>query len=42
MLDLAVAKGIKAWVQVRPMSEASQAVKDMHASKAKYRYVLKN
>lgn len=42
MLDLAAEKDIKAWTEVRPMSEASQTVKDMHAGKARYRYVLKN
>jgi hypothetical protein len=35
-------KGIKSWSEVRPMSDASQAIKDMHAGKARYRYVLKN
>lgn len=35
-------KGIKSWSEVRPMADAAQAVKDMHAGKARYRYVLKN
>lgn len=42
MLELAAEKGIKAWIQVRPMSDASAAVKDMEAGKARYRYVLEN
>lgn len=42
MLDLAVEKGVKPWVQTRPMAEANQAVQDMIAGKARYRYVLVN
>lgn len=42
MLELAAEKGIKAWIQKRPMSEASQAVKDMDAGKSRYRFVLEN
>ena len=42
MLDLAVEKGVKPWVQTRPMSDANQAVQDMIAGKARYRYVLVN
>lgn len=42
MLALAAEKGVKAWSEVRPMSEASQTVKDMDEGKARYRYVLKN
>ena len=41
-MELAAEKGVKAWTEVRPMSEASQTVKDMDAGKARYRYVLKN
>lgn len=40
MLELAAEKGIKAWTELRPMSEAAQAIKDMDAGKARYRYVL--
>lgn len=42
MLDLAVEKGVKPWVQTRPMADANQAVQDMIAGKARYRYVLVN
>ncbi|KAH7312256.1 zinc-binding dehydrogenase [Stachybotrys elegans] len=42
MLDLAVEKHVKPWVQVRHMSEANQTILDMDAGKARYRYVLAN
>ena len=42
MLELAVEKNVKPWVQTRPMSDANQAVQDMIAGKARYRYVLVN
>lgn len=42
MLVLASEKGVKPWVQTRPMSDANEAVKDMVAGKARYRYVLVN
>ncbi|CAG9988310.1 unnamed protein product [Clonostachys byssicola] len=42
MLQLAVEKRIKPWVMTRPMSEANQAIQDMEAGKARYRYVLVN
>jgi alcohol dehydrogenase (NADP+) len=42
MFDLAVAKNVRTWVEKRPMSEATQAVQDMHEGKARYRYVLVN
>ncbi|KAM0787987.1 hypothetical protein ACM66B_006189 [Microbotryomycetes sp. NB124-2] len=42
VLQLAAEKGIKAWTEVRPMSEAAQTMKDMHAGHARYRYVLSN
>lgn len=42
MLALAAAKNIRPWIEVRPMSDASQAVKDMDAGKAHFRYVLEN
>jgi D-arabinose 1-dehydrogenase-like Zn-dependent alcohol dehydrogenase len=42
MLQLAADKGIKPWVEQRPMSEANGAIVDMEIGKAKYRYVLVN
>ena len=42
MLELAANKGIKTWNQNRPMKECNQAVVDMEAGKARYRYVLVN
>jgi alcohol dehydrogenase (NADP+) len=42
MMQLAVDKKIHAWVQTRPMKEANQAVVDMEAGKARFRYVLVN
>ncbi|KAK6087183.1 NADP-dependent alcohol dehydrogenase (zinc-binding dehydrogenase) [Seiridium cupressi] len=42
MLQLAVDKNINPWVQSRPMADANNAVKDMAAGKARYRYVLEN
>lgn len=42
MLKLAAEKKIKPWIQARPLKEANQAVIDMEAGKARYRYVLVN
>jgi len=42
MLDFAVKHNVKSWVETRPMAEASKAVSDMSAGKARYRYVLVN
>ena len=42
MLALAAEKGIKAWTQVRPMSEVNEAVGEMDGGKARFRIVLKN
>lgn len=42
MLQLAVDKKIKPWVEKRSLKDANQAVKDMEAGKARYRYVLVN
>jgi len=42
MLQLAADKKIKPWVQKRSMKEANQAVVDLAAGKARYRYVLEN
>lgn len=42
MLDFAVEHKIKPWVEPRPLKDANQAIQDMDAGKAKYRYVLVN
>jgi D-arabinose 1-dehydrogenase-like Zn-dependent alcohol dehydrogenase len=42
MLEFAAEKGIKPWIEERPMSGADQAVRDMEDGKARYRYVLVN
>ncbi|ROT35152.1 GroES-like protein [Sodiomyces alkalinus F11] len=42
MLELAAKTNLRAWVQVRPMSEANQVVVDMDKGNARYRYVLQN
>lgn len=42
MLEFATKKDIKPWVEVRPMSDANQAIVDMEAGKARFRYVLVN
>ena len=42
MLDLSVKKNVKPWVEKRPLDGANQAVLDMVANKARYRYVLVN
>lgn len=42
MLELTAKKGVKPWIQKRPMKEANEAVTDMDAGKARYRYVLVN
>lgn len=42
MLELAAVKKIKPWIEERPMKEANQAIQDMDAGKARYRYVLVN
>lgn len=42
MFELAAAKKLQPWIEERPMSEANQAVKDMEAGDARYRYVLVN
>ncbi|KAK1970534.1 zinc-binding dehydrogenase [Colletotrichum sublineola] len=42
MWELAAKKGVKPWIQVRPMSEANQAIVDLEDGKARYRYVLEN
>lgn len=42
MLALAATQDIHPWIIKRSMKEANQAVLDMHAGKARYRYVLVN
>lgn len=42
MLKLAAEKGVKSWVQKRPLSDANQAIVDMAAGKARFRCVLVN
>lgn len=42
MLDLSVKKGVKPWIQERPLKDANQAIVDMTDGKARYRYVLVN
>ena len=42
MLQLALKHKVKPWIEQRPMKEANQAVLDMDAGKARYRYVLVN
>ena len=42
MLQLTAKKGIKPWIQNRPLKEANHVVRDMDAGKARYRYVLVN
>lgn len=37
---MSVEKGVKPWVQTRPMSEANQAVVEMDRGMARYRYCL--
>lgn len=42
MFELAEAKKIEPWVQLRPMQEANEAIVDMDNGLARYRYVLTN
>ncbi len=42
MLDFVASKGIKAWVNPRPLKDANAAIVDMADNKARYRYVLVN
>ena len=42
MLELTARKGVKPWIQKRPLKEANQAVVDMDKGMARYRYVLVN
>jgi len=42
MLKLAADQKVKPWIQKRSMKEANQAIVDLEAGKARYRYVLQN
>ena len=42
MLDLVAKKDIKPWINLRPLKDANEVIKDMNANKARYRYVLVN
>jgi alcohol dehydrogenase (NADP+) len=42
MLELAVTEGVRPWVQTRRMAEANEALMEMEAGKARYRYTLCN
>ncbi|KAI0127179.1 zinc-binding dehydrogenase [Xylariales sp. AK1849] len=42
MLQLAVDKKVQPWIQKRSLKEANQAIVDLEAGKARYRYVLVN
>ena len=42
MLELAADHKIKPWIETRKMKDANQAILDMEAGKARYRYVLVN
>ncbi|KAH7013416.1 zinc-binding dehydrogenase [Ilyonectria destructans] len=42
MLQLAADQKVHPWVEQRPMGDANQAIVDMEAGKARYRYVLTN
>ncbi|OOF98854.1 hypothetical protein ASPCADRAFT_140267 [Aspergillus carbonarius ITEM 5010] len=42
MLQLAVEKNVKPWVEKRMMEDANQVIADMDSGKARYRYVLVN
>ncbi|KAF6756228.1 NADPH-dependent alcohol dehydrogenase [Ephemerocybe angulata] len=41
MLELAVKKGVKSYIQMLPMKEAGKAVQGVKSGKIRYRYVLK-
>ena len=42
MLELADKKGVKPWIETRPMSDANKALVDFNAGFPRYRYVLCN
>ncbi|KAG6918735.1 hypothetical protein DXG01_012220 [Tephrocybe rancida] len=41
MLDLAVKKGVKSWIELLPMKEAGKAVRGVKDNTVRYRHVLK-
>lgn len=42
MLQLAVEKKVKAWIQTRPMKDANKAIVEMDEGRARYRFTLVN
>jgi D-arabinose 1-dehydrogenase-like Zn-dependent alcohol dehydrogenase len=42
MLDLAVKKSVKPWIELRPLKDANQAILDLKAGRPRFRYVLVN
>ncbi|RAL10788.1 NAD(P)-dependent alcohol dehydrogenase [Aspergillus homomorphus CBS 101889] len=42
MFQLVLNKGVKPWIEEIPMKDANEAIVNMHAGKARYRYVLVN
>ncbi|RAH43679.1 NAD(P)-dependent alcohol dehydrogenase [Aspergillus brunneoviolaceus CBS 621.78] len=42
MFQLVLNKGVKPWIEEVPMKNANEAIVNMHAGKARYRYVLVN
>lgn len=42
MLQLVADKNVKPWVEMRPMSDANQAIVDFEDGKPRFRYVLVN
>ena len=42
MLELTAKKRVRPWIQKVPLKDANEAVVDMNAGKARYRYVLVN
>ncbi|KAF5024559.1 hypothetical protein F66182_3322 [Fusarium sp. NRRL 66182] len=42
MLELAAAKNLKPWIEMRPMRTANEVLGDLEAGKARFRYVLVN
>ncbi|RAK90982.1 alcohol dehydrogenase [Aspergillus costaricaensis CBS 115574] len=42
MLEVAAEKGVRPWVETRRMEEVNEALRDMEAGRARFRYVLVN
>ena len=42
MLDVYAKEKVKGWINTRPMEKTNEAVIDMDAGKARYRFVLVN